>query len=293
MSSVSPQSLWPQIRHTFASALETGALEPIPTSYEWVEQDGIAFLVRIVDNLWRKERAAAKRKASPKPTHFNPFLPYEEELFVGNLSPSHCVLLNKFNVMDHHILIVTREFEAQTNWLTLQDFEALQLAMQEIEGLGFYNGGTLAGASQPHKHLQLVPLPLADGNVHFPFAPCLDALKHQPHLNQCPFLPYGHRVCPTPALNEPEQWFLAYTELMENIGMGSPKHHDIPQGAYNFLITRQWMMAVPRSQEHFEGISINSLGFAGALLVKNEAQLNHLKTVGPMNVLKSVGCNKL
>ena len=29
--------------------------------------------------------------------------------------------------------------------------------LAEVEGLAFFNGGTVAGASQPHKHLQVVP----------------------------------------------------------------------------------------------------------------------------------------
>jgi sulfate adenylyltransferase (ADP) / ATP adenylyltransferase len=47
-------------------------------------------------------------------------------------------------------------------------------------------------------------------------------------------------------------------------------------------------LLVPRSQEFFEGISINALGFAGALLVKDVAQLAVLRTVGPMTALQRV-----
>jgi ATP adenylyltransferase len=48
------------------------------------------------------------------------------------------------------------------------------------------------------------------------------------------------------------------------------------------------MMIVPRSQEKFEGISINSLGFGGTLLVKNSEQLQQLKSYHPLTVLKQV-----
>jgi ATP adenylyltransferase len=51
------------------------------------------------------------------------------------------------------------------------------------------------------------------------------------------------------------------------------------------------MFIVPRSQEHFESISVNSLGFAGALLVRNEQQMQMLKVVSPMTILKQVGVN--
>jgi len=48
------------------------------------------------------------------------------------------------------------------------------------------------------------------------------------------------------------------------------------------------MLLVPRSQERFEGISINALGFAGAFLVKNEQQLATLRRFGPVHALQQV-----
>jgi len=57
---------------------------------------------------------------------------------------------------------------------------------------------------------------------------------------------------------------------------------------YNLLVTRQWLLLVPRSQEFFEGISINALGFVGALLVKEVAQLAMLRKQGPMSALQHV-----
>ncbi|MCG8361947.1 MAG: phosphorylase, partial [Pseudanabaenales cyanobacterium] len=58
--------------------------------------------------------------------------------------------------------------------------------------------------------------------------------------------------------------------------------------AYNLIATRQWMLVVPRSQESYQEISVNSLGFAGSLLVRNIEQMQLLKDIGPMNLLKSV-----
>jgi ATP adenylyltransferase len=48
------------------------------------------------------------------------------------------------------------------------------------------------------------------------------------------------------------------------------------------------MLLVPRSREFFDAISINSLGFAGALLVRNEEQLERVRSCGPMTVLREV-----
>ena len=49
------------------------------------------------------------------------------------------------------------------------------------------------------------------------------------------------------------------------------------------------MMVVPRSREEYADISVNSLGFAGSLLVKNREKLEQLKQLGPMKLLQLVG----
>jgi ATP adenylyltransferase len=45
------------------------------------------------------------------------------------------------------------------------------------------------------------------------------------------------------------------------------------------------MLLVPRSREFFRQISINALGFAGALLVKDEEQMDALRRSGPLTAL--------
>ena len=51
------------------------------------------------------------------------------------------------------------------------------------------------------------------------------------------------------------------------------------------------MMIVPRRQEKYADISVNSLGFAGSLLVKNKEELTQLKALGPMQLLSQVACS--
>jgi ATP adenylyltransferase len=64
---------------------------------------------------------------------------------------------------------------------------------------------------------------------------------------------------------------------------------DICQSApYNLLVTRDWLLLVPRCREEFAGISINALGFAGSLFVKDREQLATLRSRGPMAVLRAV-----
>jgi ATP adenylyltransferase len=61
---------------------------------------------------------------------------------------------------------------------------------------------------------------------------------------------------------------------------------DRPGRPYNLLLTRDWMLLVPRRAAKWRGVSINALGFAGALLAKNEKQLQRLRDAGPLTALR-------
>ncbi|MFB2938642.1 phosphorylase [Aerosakkonemataceae cyanobacterium BLCC-F154] len=285
--------LWRRLVEQTEYALKCGALQSIPTNYEFVEQGGVRFLVRILTNLVRKDAAKSSEK---KDKNFNPFLPYEEDLFVADISQTHVCLLNKFNVVEHHLLIVTRDFVEQESWLDLADFQAMWLVLAEIDGLAFYNSGRVAGASQRHKHLQLVALPLVDDEIDFPIAPLLKTAKFEAGVGIIPDLPFVHAIAKfdPSGINSPdlaaEMTLKCYLNLQKAVGLLNDVEEisDRPNGAYNLLATREWMMIVPRSQEFFQGISINSLGFAGALLVKNQEQKQLLVETGPLNILTAV-----
>lgn len=262
-------TFWNSIVECTARALASGALVPIRTEVELLEEDGVPFLVRVVSNLERKARATQPPPEGKPPK--NPFLPpYEEDLFLSYVAPAHASLLNKFNVFEHHALLITQAYEDQDSLLTSADFEALLTCMDEFDALSFYNGGRLSGASQPHKHLQLVPVPLAAGGLRTP----MDVAIAQRRL------PFRHAL--GPPLREPAQALSTYTDLLRAVGC------ERPGTPYNFLATRDWTMVVPRTQECFESISLNALAFAGSLLVKNREQLERVRAVGPMAMLRAV-----
>ena len=62
--------------------------------------------------LTRKEQTRHEREVKAGEfSAVNPFLPYDPDLVVADISDTHVALLNKFNVIDHHLLIVTRCFK--------------------------------------------------------------------------------------------------------------------------------------------------------------------------------------
>jgi ATP adenylyltransferase/5',5'''-P-1,P-4-tetraphosphate phosphorylase II len=76
-----------------------------------------------------------QQQQAPPPAFRNPFLPYEEELWVQHLSDSHTLLLNKFNVVPHHVLVVTRQYESQQDALNSRDLAATQQVMERVESV--------------------------------------------------------------------------------------------------------------------------------------------------------------
>ena len=275
-------SLMDRIRATTDRAALRGTLISIPTQTTTIEERGIPFVIHVTILQDRKRRAAARQVDRD----FNPFLPPDPDLFIDDVAPRHFSVLNKFNVLDHHLLIVTRRFEPQETLLNLADFEALTACMAEMDGLGFYNGGTVAGASQPHKHLQLVPLPLGNGSRPTPLDWVLTASNGTGAATTVPLLPFAHSLITLDGSPLGSHRAVELERLFRR-GCAAVGVHDETR-PYNFLLTRRWMLVVPRSRECWHGISINALGFAGSLLARTTDELERIRASGPLAVLRSV-----
>ncbi len=260
--SVEEEGLWRAIVDRSAAALASGALVPVETDGVMVEDRGLRFLVRVARNLKRKV-------GNPEPSGVDPFDPPEPELTLGPIGPAHLAVLNKFNVVENHLLVVTRRFVDQEELLDVTDFEALWACLAQVDGLGFYNGGREAGASQRHKHLQLVPAPVGAGGGRT----AIDALARAGQL------PFPSALAPFES--NAGAAHATYRRLLDRAGCSKA-------APYNFLATRDFVMVVPRAAESTRGISMNALGFAGSLFVKDAAALQLVQEVGPVRLLNEV-----
>lgn len=80
-------------------------------------------------------------------------------------APSHILVLNKFPVIRDHLIIATKENKPQTHLLEQDDLDTTYAALAEWERakkgrlFAFFNSGEHSGASQPHRHLQFLPVP--------------------------------------------------------------------------------------------------------------------------------------
>ena len=280
---------WQDVVKQTESALACGALRSFDTVQSVIEDGGVRFLVRQAANLARKEevsKLAAKSAAEAASEWRDPFSPCEAALRVGDIGEHHFLLLNKFNVLAHHLLIVTTAFEPQESLIHAHDFAALLACLDRFDGLGFYNGGTVAGSSQPHKHLQMVPLPLdADTAQALPIQPFIEAAREN-GIFRVPQFAFEHAAAWLDH-DDATRAHATYLQVLKAIGVkpldvGGVAHQSAP---YNLLVTRRWMLAVPRGVSHVEGVALNALGFAGSLFVRDEAQRKIVETLGPMKLL--------
>jgi len=167
----------------------------------------------------------------------------------------------------------------------------------------FYNCGTLSGASQPHKHLQLIPIE-DDG-------PPTERLARSVNLEvpgkafSLNSLPYANHVYRWPSHlgpnTDPEELsFILTSAFMSllDLSISSIRHEpDYPLGppSYNVILTLEHIHLIPRREEWYvvketqEKLSVNSLGFAGMLLVKSEKELEAVKKEGIVNILRGTG----
>ncbi|MDX9699713.1 MAG: phosphorylase [Rhodocyclaceae bacterium] len=296
-----------QVDERIASALQSGALEPIEAESSEVEEAGLRFVLRWVSTLANKDKdkagagavaasAAVVMPGGPRDPNFNPFKNPDPALTVGPVGEQHVAILNKFPVCERHLVLARRVFEEQLLPLAECDFLAMAQVMSEAGGLGFYNGGAQAGASQRHKHVQWIPE--APGNASLAlYLPGLPAAAALHDTATHPALAMRHCFVKVDdeqgsALKADVQAFAH--RLFQGFQVAR-EALDMQPGAdgllapFNLLVGQGWMLVVPRSVECFEGISVAAINFGGSLYVRQREQLELIRKVGPLKMLGSVG----
>ena len=120
---LAPRTLCPALERATQRALACGALRPIETAQQAMEDGGIEFIIRRVSSLARRV-LEEPRGAPSAAAAVNPFLPFDPNLFVADVSAAHVALLNKFNLVANHLIIATRRFVPQDVLLDGKDFDA-------------------------------------------------------------------------------------------------------------------------------------------------------------------------
>lgn len=206
-------------------------------------------------------------------------------------------MLNKFPVIPRHFILATKQFRSQTDLLDKEDLEATfaclhawsspsgrQSETQSEPGrlFAFFNSGDESGASQPHRHLQFLPVEdmrdqqeeeQAKSSSSEPSAwiPLIDrvatddaAITEESGLRRLPGLPFKHFALLLPPSPSPDTLYQSYLSLykaaVEAAAVSSSwspeeKAQKLAQTtgqsaiSYNFAMTESAMMICPRRSE--------------------------------------------
>jgi ATP adenylyltransferase len=275
-----------RIHATLGQALAQGAILPLQTESENVTERGLSYVVSWVSSLSLKDMATLLQKA--KPLGSNPFLPYEEALFVENLSSTHLALLNKFPMEYGHVMAVTRTHVPQLATFGPADFHALAALLLEVGGYAMYNGGRAAGASQNHRHFHVLP------QGQLPFEALFPQEAAPGQITPVAFFPFVHAfLCLHPQTNDVAALALQLQQVFDaawrHCGMAVNEGEMPP---FSLLATRRWLLLVPRRQECWtegeKSISINALHYGGLIGVREPGLMDAVKRVGLMTLLAAV-----
>ena len=212
----------------------------------------------------------------------NPFKPWDKILEIDSIGNGHQLILNKYPVQLGHLLLITNEWKEQNGWLDIKDWEAIKEVNKDTSGLWFFNSGPLAGASQPHRHIQL--LRRDPSELSCPREKWILALNNLNYKNE----KFSKNIILkkfSKSLNE-ENIHEIYKDLSYNLGLGDPRNDKKPKYPYNLIFTDRWMIIIKRKTDNLFGISINALGFAGYILVTENSDIKYLRELGPEKLLE-------
>ncbi|KAH9935653.1 HIT-like protein [Fomitopsis serialis] len=321
---MTPAEIIAKIPESFDKAQEAGDLLFFPSTIHKHSEFDVDFEIRLCPALQQKPNLptphfnSAPQLSSGKPDPFAP--PYILNLCLGEIKDEeegteYVILFNKYSVVRHHILLITKEYQSQTSPLLPPDLVQTYLLLLAAQRTGrryfaFYNCGELSGASQPHKHLQLIPVD-DDGppierlarktKIDYPGEPYpfpryrAFALSSLPYANHVRRLPTSLSSTSYDDLDrELSNAFLSLLDLVVSTVRHDP---DYPSGtpSYNVILTLEHMHLIPRKKENHileetgEQLSVNSLGYAGLLLVKSERELEVVKRESIGRILRDVG----
>lgn len=299
--------------HKFDAALQSGDLLFFPSTVSKHPEFGVEFEIRVCPALQKKPNTLVENASLVPSTKQDPFSPpYNPNLHIGDLQDEqtqdqYVVLLNKYSVIQQHFIVASKEYQPQSSPLTPTDLVTIfqfLLAARRVgrNFIAFYNCGENSGASQPHKHVQFLPLTLDS-------IPPVEQLakKTKLEVSERPFsltrLSYANHVRRFPSdiafydRDELESTLTqAFLQLLDLVVSTVRHDPDYPPGklSYNIWMTQEHLHLIPRKHEAYsmsQGgvVSVNSLGFAGMLLVESEEVLQAVKSEGIGKILRGVG----
>lgn len=206
--------------------------------------------------------------------------------------PTHLLVLNKFPVIPNHFILATKAFKPQTALLEEDDLEMAYACLKAWAAgdndadaasrggrrrlFGFFNSGDASGASQPHRHLQFLPIEDMRGQEveaeegrqgPAKWVPLIDLLLDsraattpEGGFRQLPGLPFLHFALPVPRDPSAETLHRIYLSLYNAAVRTTQQPRASGQSqeyqtagesviAYNLALTQSAMMICPRRKD--------------------------------------------
>ncbi|KKK17418.1 hypothetical protein ARAM_004784 [Aspergillus rambellii] len=323
------------VARRFTAAKDAGHLVFSQTHLSIVHAGGIPYQLRYCPALAKKPSAAPKQAHdSPKP-RFDPFQDPSPDLLIAQIprdNPTHFLVLNKFPVIPNHFILATKAWQSQTDLLERRDLAAAYACVKEWRDepqtngpatprrlFAFFNSGDESGASQPHRHLQFLPVEaMSQDDPSGAWRPLIDAISSQPGSPDSKYrclaqLPLAHFALPLPSNPSAEVLHDIYISLYRAAaaaaGVPKPQAQATTGPAvipYNLAMTESMMMICPRkTQRAFISVDaaaskdvaeagvveLNGTILAGTLMVKAEAEWDELRQNPDTltNVLADIG----
>lgn len=269
----------------------------------------------------KKDDSGKKDDGKGAPPPPKPYDPFEEpppglvvlpELNGG----THRLVLNKFAVSQDHAILATTAWRPQSHLLEAADLAAAYACIQAYADRGeelyvFYNSGKHSGASQPHRHLQLLPvkqmregLTTTGDAEEGEWSVLADRLLGS-DAKEVPFYATvaklrGDDVGGSGDAPSAEKLHAIYLDLYRQAraaAQGTPAAIEAAEGydtateergevpasiSYNLALTHRTMALLPRTAEggtdNQYSLSLNGTVLAGTALVKNEAEWDALRS---------------
>ncbi|KAI1494791.1 ATP adenylyltransferase-domain-containing protein [Biscogniauxia mediterranea] len=304
-----PPNLPGLVKSAFIRARASGDLTYYPTQVAVLTPGSLVFQLRFSPSLALKPKAPKPKDPDAKP--FNPFENPSPALLITHLPPSHNLVLNKFAVVPEHFLLTTKDVKPQTHVLEEDDIDATYACIQAYHAEGqelfaFFNSGEHSGASQPHRHLQLLPVEcMKDGLADVDHGDEWDVLADRIRGREAA-LPFTVLTATINADMSPSDRHRAYVALYRRAVYATLSGADAPSEgeakiSYNFAMTRTSMALCPRlaegapirtrSGQDAGIVSLNGTLLAGTALVKNQVEWDALRQDPDMllYVLRKIG----
>ena len=291
-------SLKSQIEQKFATAVTNGHLIFTPTVMHHIKSGNMDFQVRLSTTLGKKPHGSGLSKVPlVRP---DPFNPPDANLLVKELE-SRNLVLNKYAISKHHLLVVTKDYETQYSILNLKDLKIVEMLINEIREpnlLFFYNCGTASGASVLHKHVQMLRC-LETG---IPIAKLISShtMKNGEYfeLDGFDFMHLCVKYNSFTAEKVQQHVKNLLKNLMDKIKpLYFEEYLQLPKDlqieplefiSYNLIMTADWLIIIPRKFERWNGMGLNSVAFAGFIFAKTEQDLDLLIKKTPIKVLEEI-----